>query len=291
MNSMTGFGQGRAQNADVSIEVSLRTVNGRFLEPRFHLPREYMAFESELRGLLSKSIRRGTVDIFMSRKVRRPGAAAEMIVNKDLAKKYVDAYRKLARELKVDDRMGIETLTRWPELVRAEESSSIGGGEKALAVKAFSEALANCLKERQREGKALGVDLKKILKALDQKIVVIRSLREEANKILQGRLEEKIAGRMKGDIDPQRLSQEIVLQVDRSDINEELQRLGEHFKNYRTLLESRETEGKKLDFYTQELLREVNTIGSKSQVARITQSVVDAKALIEKLREQVQNVE
>lgn len=291
MNSMTGFGQGRAQNADVLIEVSIRTVNGRFLEPRFHLPREYMAFESDLRALLSKQIRRGTVDIFMSRRVRRLGMGVEMIVNKELAKKYVDSYRKLARELRVDERMTIETLARWPELVRVEDSGQAAAAEKGLAVKAFGEALGNCLKERQREGKALGADLKKILKSLDQKIVVIRSLREEANQILQGRLEEKIAGRLKGEIDPQRLSQEIVLQVDRSDINEELQRLGEHFKNYRSLLESRETEGKKLDFYTQELLREVNTIGSKSQVARITQAVVDAKALIEKLREQVQNVE
>lgn len=291
MKSMTGFGQGRTQSADVSIEVSVRTVNGRFLETRFHLPREYMAFESDLRGQLAREIRRGTVDVFVSRRLRRPGAGGQVVVNKDLAKKYVDAYRRLARDLKVDDRLSVETLTRWPDLVRLEESSSPSEGERALVAKAFAEALKNCLKERRREGGALAVDLKKLLKSLDQKLVVIRSLREEANRHLRQRLEEKMAGRLKGEIDPQRLSQEIVMQVDRSDINEELQRLGEHFKNYRHLLDSREAEGKKLDFYTQELLREVNTIGSKSQVAKITQSVVEAKALIEKLREQVQNVE
>ncbi|HRO67069.1 MAG TPA: DUF1732 domain-containing protein [Pseudobdellovibrionaceae bacterium] len=92
-------------------------------------------------------------------------------------------------------------------------------------------------------------------------------------------------------MDPQRVLQEIVLQLDKADINEELQRLAEHTKNYRQMLQVQDPEGKKLDFYTQELLREVNTIGSKSQVAKITQAVVEAKTLIERLREQVQNVE
>ncbi|MBO9666417.1 MAG: DUF1732 domain-containing protein, partial [Bdellovibrio sp.] len=158
--------------------------------------------------------------------------------------------------------------------------------------KAFADACNNCNKERVREGKALRKDLEKLLSSLDKQIKVISDLRNEANSQLQEKYETKIRARLKGnDIDPSRLSQEIVIQLEKADINEELSRLSEHIKNYRQLVGSQQAEGKKLDFYTQELLREVNTIGSKSQVAKITQSVVEAKTLIERLREQVQNVQ
>ncbi len=127
---------------------------------------------------------------------------------------------------------------------------------------------------------------------MEKHIKVISGLREDANQLLQEKFEQKIRARLKGnEIDPARLSQEIVIQLEKADINEELSRLSEHIKNYRQLVSSSQGEGKKLDFYTQELLREVNTIGSKSQVAKITQSVVEAKTVIERLREQVQNVQ
>src|SRR5690606_20882053 len=127
---------------------------------------------------------------------------------------------------------------------------------------------------------------------LEKQVKVISQMRESANAQLQERYETKVKARMKGtEIDPARLAQEIVIQLERADINEELSRLQEHIKNYRQLIQSKDAEGKKLDFYTQELLREVNTIGSKSQVAKITSAVVEAKTLIERLREQVQNVQ
>ena len=143
-----------------------------------------------------------------------------------------------------------------------------------------------------REGKSLQKDLGKLLVGLEKLVKVISQLREEANAQLQERYETKIKARLKGtEIDATRLTQEIVIQLERADINEELSRLQEHIKNYRQLIMSMDAEGKKLDFYTQELLREVNTIGSKSQVAKITSAVVEAKTLIERLREQVQNVQ
>ena len=111
---------------------------------------------------------------------------------------------------------------------------------------------------------------------------------KELEKRLQGRWESM---KFPGAIDPQRISQEIVIQVDKADISEEISRLKEHLRSMKALLTSSEGQGKKMDFYSQELLREVNTIGSKSQVARLTQAVVDAKAIIERVREQVQNVE
>ncbi|KHD87754.1 MAG: hypothetical protein OM95_12115 [Bdellovibrio sp. ArHS] len=292
MKSMTGYGTARVQTKDVTVEVSIRAVNGRFLEPRFHLPREFVAQESELKKILSQTLLRGTIDIFVSRRVRNTAAKAQMTVNDALAKRYMTAYKHLSKELGVPFQVHLEALARLPEIIKVEESYEMFAGEDKILKKAFTAACKACNAERAREGKALRRDLEKLLLSLEKQVKVISELREEANNQLQEKFEQKIRARLKGnDIDPTRLSQEIVIQLEKADINEELTRLSEHIKNYRQLVGSQQAEGKKLDFYTQELLREVNTIGSKSQVAKITQAVVEAKTLIERLREQVQNVQ
>ncbi|MNJ98542.1 hypothetical protein D3C87_163090 [compost metagenome] len=292
MKSMTGYGTSRVSSKDVNVEVSIRAVNGRFLEPRFHLPREFVAFENDLKKILSGTLFRGTVDIFVSRRVKASANRANIQINDALAKKYVGAYKHLSKQLGVPYQVHLEVLARLPDIIKVEESYELLPGEEKVLKKAFIDACKNCDKERLREGKALRKDLEKLLTDLEKQIKVITGLREEANVQLQDRFEQKIRARLKGnDIDPNRISQEIVIQLEKADINEELSRLSEHIKNYRQLVGSQTAEGKKLDFYTQELLREVNTIGSKSQVAKITQAVVEAKTLIERLREQVQNVQ
>jgi len=292
MRSMTGYGTARAQSKDVTIEVSIRAVNGRFLEPRFHLPREYVAFEGELKKILGLSLQRGTVDIFVSRRVKNTAQRAQMTINDVLAKKYMTAYKHLSKELGVPFQVHLEVLARLPEIIKVEESHELFTNEEKILRRVFSIACKNCDRERVREGQALRRDLLKLLVSLEKQVKVITDLRGEANNQLQEKFEQKIRGRLKGnEIDPNRLSQEIVIQLEKADINEELSRLSEHIKNYRQLVSSQQAEGKKLDFYTQELLREVNTIGSKSQVAKITHAVVEAKTLIERLREQVQNVQ
>lgn len=292
MKSMTGYGTARVQSKDVTVEVSIRTVNGRFLEPRFHLPREFVGQESELKKILSQTLLRGTVDIFVSRRVKNLANKAQMSINDALAKKYMSAYKHLSKELGVPFQVHLEVLARLPDVIRVEETYELFPGEDKLLKKAFIEACKNCDRERTREGQALRKDLQKLLVSLEKQVKVITELRGEANTQLQEKFEQKIRARIKGnEIDPARLSQEIVIQLEKADINEELSRLSEHIKNYRQLVSSQQAEGKKLDFYTQELLREVNTIGSKSQVAKITQAVVEAKTLIERLREQVQNVQ
>lgn len=292
MKSMTGYGNSRVQSKDVTVEVSIRTVNGRFLEPRFHLPREFVAFESDLKKILGASVLRGTVDVFVSRRVKNVGGKAQMTVNDALAKKYLTAYKHLAKELGVPFQVHLEAMARLPEIIKIEDTYELFPGEEKVLKKAFTEATKKCDQERVREGKSVRKDLEGLLSALEKQVKTITSLREEANAQLQDKFEQKIRARLKGnEIDPTRLSQEIVIQLEKADINEELTRLSEHIKNYRQLVSSQQAEGKKLDFYTQELLREVNTIGSKSQVAKITQAVVEAKTLIERLREQVQNVQ
>ena len=289
---MTGYGRGQAASADCNIEVSIRAVNGRFLEPRFHIPREYLPFEADIKKILTETLQRGTVDIFVSHKIKTQGASSQVILNTELGKKYYKAYSELAKALKLKSPIHLESIARLNDVIRVEEDQAAGGSEKKLLEKAFRAAVNACDQERKREGKSLRAEFDHLLRGLEKQVHEISETREEANQQLQERFETKIKSRLKGaELDPSRLSQEIVIQLEKADINEELSRLAEHIKNYRHVISSTEANGKKLDFYTQELLREVNTIGSKSQVAKITTAVVEAKTIIERLREQVQNIE
>ncbi len=292
MKSMTGFGNQKLQKKDFSIEVSLRSVNGRFLELRFHLPKEYLSLESELKSKITQKLKRGTVDVFVSRRVKSQGHRAEIAVNKDLAQKINRAYQDLSKQLHIPYKDPWNVLLHYPELVQVQETTEISGEEKKSMFEIFDHALKSCEKERIREGEAIKKHLLTLVEQLEREVQRILSFRREANQQIQEKYETKIKARLKGtDVDYQRLSQEIVIQLEKADINEELQRLSEHVSNLKKLIKKQESEGKKLDFYTQELLREVNTVGSKSQLTEITQSVIESKSLIEKLREQVQNVE
>lgn len=292
MKSMTGFGAAKAASESSQIEVSIRTVNGRYLEHRFHLPREFHFLESDLKKILTQHIERGTVDVFVARKLKADQSALKLAVNQDLARQYLDAYRKLSKTLKLKMVPHVESIARFPDVLKVESETDVTATEKKLLLKTFEKAVKACHGERLREGKSLKEDLEKLLRNLEENLKEIQSVREEANQTLLERFEQKIKTRLQGvEIDSARLSQEVVMQIDKSDINEEISRLKEHLKNYRNLLSASETQGKKLDFYTQELLREVNTIGSKSSLSKLTQIVVDAKTNIERLREQVQNVE
>ncbi len=296
MKSMTGYGLARAQTNEVTIEISVRAVNGRFLENRFHLPRLYFSFESDLKKKMTEYIKRGTVDVYVTRKLKSQSSAGKIVINTKLANEYLKSFRKLAKDLKINEQVRFDLVTRQADVIQVEEQDSVLPAEASLLKKTFELALKKFDAERIREGQALKKDLVKNLKDLQKYVLKISKLRDDANKQLQERYEAKIKARLPKElvaqgIDPQRMTQEIVIQLEKADINEEITRLNEHIKNFEKLVEGQIVEGKKLDFYTQELLREVNTIGSKSQIADITESIVDCKTLIERIREQVQNVE
>lgn len=293
---MTGFGVYKLQSHDLTIEVSIRSVNGRYLETRFHSPRLYYAFESELKKKLASTLLRGTVDVYVARKLKSTVTATKVVTNSKLALEYLKAFKKLSADLGIKDSVRLDQITKMPDVIHVEENETIHVNEAALLKKVFDTALKKIDIERQREGIALKKDLSKNLKDLQKHMLKISKLREEANKVLQERFETRIKLKLSKEMantpfDNQRISQEIVMQLEKADINEEVTRLSEHLKNFEKLIEADLVEGKKLDFYTQELLREVNTIGSKSQVAGITEAVVESKTLIERIREQVQNIE
>ncbi len=293
---MTGYGLGSADSKASEFEVSLRTVNARFLESRLHIPREFIALENDLKKKLSQYFERGTVDLFVVRKFKT-SSQAQVRLNQELASEYHQALAAMAKKLKIKTSVSLEMVARLPEVLTLENNSStVTDQDRKALFKAFEQACKACEAERIREGESVQKNLLQLLDQLTLQVQQMSELREEANNSLLQRFETKIKSRLQSlsnpmELDSSRISQEIVLQLEKSDINEELSRLQEHIKNYRDLLKSNLAQGKKLDFYTQELLREVNTMGSKSGLSKLTQIVVEAKTSIERLREQVQNVE
>lgn len=294
---MTGFGRtsNRGAHRAAEIDISIRAVNGRFLEMRFHLPREYSGLESDFKSSLSKIFSRGTVDIYVNRTSTTKHASIS--ANTELAREWVDAYSKLGQSLNLPGQPSLDWVARLPDVMTVKESGDLSPDEATEAKALLLKAAEACDTERLREGAALKAELEKHLSFLEQFAAQVESLKGEANSQLEKRYRDRLAAGLQKygtggvQVDEQRLAQEIVIQLDRADISEEIQRLTEHIKAYRQLLKSGEPQGKKLDFYAQELLREVNTIGSKSHIAKLTSLVVEAKTLVERIREQVQNCE
>ncbi len=292
MKSMTGFGVSQKKNKNVTIDVSIRAVNGRFFDAKIHLPSEYQQFEKDIRECVVKQIQRGSVSIVVSRKRATLTSEKNIVTNLAVAKKYVSEMRKLAKTIKIKGEPTLEMLSRLSDIFVVEESAAVVvGDEKEIVLKAVHEAIARLESERLREGESLKRTLQErvaLLESLRQKIY---DSRDEANQALKAKLEKRAEELKLKTFDSQRLSDEIVWLLDKSDIDEELTRLKEHLYHFTSLMKLPESQGKKMDFYTQELLREVNTIGSKANHGKITQSVIEAKNLIEQIKEQVQNIE
>lgn len=285
MKSMTGYGTLQFKSVNLQLDIVIKAVNGRYLDLRCHLPREYADFESKIKESLSTLLQRGTVDISVYRKSSGSGESLfEIKVDKQMIK-------ELRKQLGED--ISLETLLKIAPIVKIkqDETVKLGKSEFAQVKSALAKAFSIFDQSRQREGLALKKNIEGNLKGLKDLVAEMSKERKLANALLMERAGLRISQMEKQtSVDPQRLAQEVAIQVDRSDIHEELVRLAEHMNEFAKLCRLSEPIGRKLDFYTQELLREVNTIGSKSQVARLTQLVVEAKTVIERIREQVQNI-
>ena len=184
----------------------------------------------------------GTVDIYINRKLKNNASTNKVVINSKLAQEYLKSFKKLAKELKLNDAIRFEIISRQPDVITVEEQDGLNSHEVALLKKAFDAALKKLDIEKSREGLALKKDLQKNLKELQRYIQKISKLRDEANKVLQQKFENKIKSRLPKEaaghgVDAQRITQEIVIQLEKADINEELTRLAEHTKNFEKITE------------------------------------------------------
>jgi uncharacterized protein (TIGR00255 family) len=289
---MTGFGAGRAEQGTEAVSVEVRSVNGKFCEVRARLPRELSAFEPALAKAVKARISRGVVDVAVRRESGAATAGSIPEVNLPLAAAYAKALREmqaelgLAGELRLSDLVALEGVMRM-----VEKPPDAAEAEKALLA-ALEKAIAALEEMRTREGDSLARDLFARLAAAETNAQAIRELAPHTVEAYRDRLAARVAELSRGTpADPARLAQEVAFFADRVDIAEELTRFESHVSQMRALIESGGPAGRKLEFLVQELNREVNTIGSKSQNAAISARVVDLKAELERIREQIANVE
>ena len=292
MRSMTGFGQAAATGERHQVAVTLRSVNGRHLDLALRLKDEYRALEARLRALLEAELRRGRVEAAVDiRPLRPPGA--RVVVQTEVVRALQGAFRQLADDGLVDPHLAVGDLLRVPEAIVVEMApDSLGAEEEELALGAAAAALAEMVASREQEGAQLRRVLAERLAELRAAAATLRQrapeVRAELHTNLKRRLAELLAGAA---VDEARIAQEAALLVDRSDVSEELDRLAGHLDHFEGLLGGDGALGKRLDFLSQEILRELNTLGAKCRDGAMTRVVLDANVLCEQLREQVQNVE
>ena len=290
MRSMTGCGSGKVQRDGWEVTVDLKSVNHRFLDISMRLPRNLSFLEQTVRERVSRKALRGHVEVFLTVK-RTDTSAVSVEYDPDLAAHYLDAALQLARSTGVENDLTVSRLMRMEGVLTLTEREMEEETVTAICAEAADIALEQLSCMRGREGAHLKEDLTFHLDAAD---TLRKAILERAPTVVteyREKLENRLKSLQADAVDSQRIAQEVALIADRCAIDEELSRLDSHIRQMRKYLESEGETGKKMDFLIQEMNREANTIGSKASDAVIAQYVVDLKSEIEKLREQIQNVE
>jgi len=292
MRSMTGFGRAHLERNGVRVVAEIRALNQRFFELKLSLPRGWGEHEAQVRKMVQATVSRGRVEVFM-RYTATKAPPVKLQVNEKLAKLYIAELRRLGKQLKLNGRLGMETIMQRPEIfhVIEDEDDQIQHSVR-LGLEALEQALKNLEAERIREGNSLKRDfarrIRKILAAMPKIEKLSIDTRAEMLIGFQSRVKELLA---ELPLNEKRLYEEAAGVAQRGDITEELTRLRIHLDALKELLDRDEPVGKSIEFLLQEINREVNTMGSKSQNAGLSQLTVEVKGEAEKMREQVQNVE
>ncbi len=290
LRSMTGFGHCEYTENDITFTVEMKTVNHRYTDIFLRMPKQLSPFEDRVRSLVNSRIQRGKIDIYITYD-NKSSQAQEVILDEQLAKAYCDAMKKIAEGLGLRDDISASALARFPDILKVEKKDNdefIG----EILEKAMNKALDELLDMRIREGEKLKESLfanleniEGFIKKIELKApFVVREYKEK----LESRLSELIDIQR---VDEARIAAEVALFADKCSVDEELVRLKSHIHQMRDMLNEGSPVGKKADFLIQEMNREVNTIGSKASDLEITRNVVELKSEIEKLREQIQNIE
>jgi uncharacterized protein (TIGR00255 family) len=291
--SMTGFGQANRSFAGYKVFIEIKSVNHRYFEVSIRMPKEWARYEDSLKKSLQQTLKRGRVEVYITAE-REAGMAQAISVNWPLADGYMDAVEQIRVRYGFTERLSLTDILQLPELIHfSEERSELDATFEQELLSGFEEAIQELSRMRQVEGSFLKQDLTERLEKLVLLLGDLQRYAPLAVKEYAGKLRTRIAELVQDQIqvDEQRLAAEIAIFADRSNVDEEITRLQSHFEQFGQLLGSAEPVGRKLDFLIQEMNREVNTIGSKANFTELTAKVIDMKAELEKMREQIQNIE
>ena len=285
---MTGFGKGEAVYGDKKFRVELRSLNSKQLDLSIKLPGKYRAAEAEVRNIITRELQRGKVDCFIS--VESAVAETSAHINTEAFKAYADELRRVCTEtsLKIDDSALMQSLLRLPDVVTTEERE-VSAEEIATIVEAAKSAAAELNAFRVQEGQILIADLLKRIDLIEKYRHEVEPFESARVDTIKNRIRENIE-KLQLEVDNNRLEQEMIFYIEKLDITEEKVRLDNHCRYFREVAAEEEAAGRKLGFIAQELGREINTMGSKSNEANMQRLVVKMKDELEKIKEQVLNI-
>ncbi|MFQ5450697.1 MAG: YicC/YloC family endoribonuclease [Nitrospinaceae bacterium] len=289
---MTGFGRSENQKRDLICKAEIRSVNNRFFDfnPRFS--KSLLSLEPALRNLVKSRCARGSFDLTINLESCNGNGRDQIIQpNLPLATQYIEAFHQIKKHLRLNGEIDINSILSLKDILKVEPLTMDESSEE-LILSTVELALASLVKMREAEGKNLEEDIMQRLEAIHERAEIIKSRQSVVIQEYKERLRERVRILTEGmEIDDVRLAQETAILSDRCDVTEEIIRLESHLKQFKSLIESQEPLGRKLEFITQEINRETNTIGSKTIDPQVSQSVIEIKCDLEKIREQLQNIE
>lgn len=291
LKSMTGYGRAQKILNGRDITVEIRSVNHRYYEYTSRIPRTYSYIDEKMKALLKTSISRGKIDVSVTIN-NIEGKDSEIAVNKSIAEGYVSALRGIAEELGLKDDLTLSKLIKLPDIFNIQKTPDDEEMVWNDVYEVTNDALEKFIDMRSVEGKALGENIIEKADYILEMVEKVEELSPQTVENYRSRLYKKLSEVLEDkNIDDQRILTEAAVFSEKIAVDEETVRLRSHISQLKTILESDEAVGRKLDFIVQEINREVNTIGSKAQDLNVTKIVVEMKSEIEKIREQIQNIE
>jgi uncharacterized protein (TIGR00255 family) len=293
MLSMTGFGSGEGTAGSLTVMVEFRSVNHRFLDVSLKLPGSLAVYEGDIRKFLKDNVARGRVTVMAQLQFERDTEAAGLDPDRLAQGMTMVRQAALALEKETGDKhpVTLDHLLNVPDLFRAEELDLSAEDLKEALNLAMNQAHQGLMEMKMAEGTALVAEMRQRLATLTIHLASVEQLVPQAAVEIQARLDERLAKILTEQMDPQRLAQEVALLADKANINEECERLGIHIDHFNAALDEGGQVAKRLNFLLQEMHREVNTMGSKTNLMDITQAVIAMKDEVESIREQIQNLE
>ncbi|MGI8384520.1 YicC/YloC family endoribonuclease [Robertmurraya sp. P23] len=290
VRSMTGFGRSIRSNEHIKVTVEVKTVNHRFAEYHFRIPRSLSNFEDKLKKNLNEYIKRGRIEVFITIEGEEL-TNRKLLVDWSLLEDYLQYIKEIQKRFQINEGVSLKDILNRDEIFSIEEQESGTECIEELVLDASLEAAQNCVNMREAEGKALQQDIRSHIEKIQSTVQALRQYAPTVVEQYANRLKKRIQEYVDLQLDEARIVTEIAIFADKADINEELARLDSHVVQFNTFLNDQEPVGRKLDFLVQEMNRETNTIGSKANDAKIATEVVELKSLIEKIKEQIQNIE
>ena len=291
IRSMTGFGHGESSSDDKRITIEIKAVNHRYLDLNIKTPRGFDKFEGLIRKYLTSRLDRGKIDVFVNFE-ENADSQYEILYNRHIAKMYYDKIQEMAKDFNLDGSISASSLSRYNEVLELHEVEESTEEIEKLLLKALEISCDEFILSRENEGERLKEDLLSKLDNLSIDVDYIEKKSPEIVNEYKNKLREKIADLLEDNsIDENRIAMEVTIFADKICVDEEIVRLKSHIDEVKSALTSNEPVGRKLDFVAQELNREANTILSKSTNVDVANTGIDMKTVIEKIREQIQNIE